>query len=143
VQTETDRKPISYEDITKYTINVENDRYGHVNYKTYLELFEPALNTYLLDRGLTLDDLEQKYGLKSIILTYTVTVHSESFKGDKIIIETKINKIGNTSFTLVQSMKREKLLIADLTMVIVLTNKEGKPTSIPENIKSRFQNPKF
>lgn len=128
-------------DTNEYIIGVENDQYGHINYKAYPGLFEPAQDAYMLARGLTFDEIEKDYGLRSVVPTYTTKVRAESFSGDRVNIETRIERVGSSSFTFDQSMRREETAIADFSMVVVMADLEGKPVSIPSPIREKLQVP--
>lgn len=141
MSSETDNGPKVPVDVTEQVIGVENDQYGHVNYKSYPFLFEPGQDAYIAARGLSWEGIEQELGLRSVVPTYTPTMHSECFKGDKVSVETRIERIGNTSFTFGQSMKRGETPIADFSMVVVLIDRDGKSVSVPPSIREKLQAP--
>ncbi|MFH0749438.1 MAG: thioesterase family protein [Candidatus Gottesmanbacteria bacterium] len=137
--TEADESQPVPVDQTELTIEVENDQYGHVNYKAYPGLFEPGQDAYMSARGLSFDTIEAEHGFRSVVPTYTPKIHAEVFNGDRVNVETRIDRVGNSSFTFGQAMKRGGTHIADYSMVVVLIDGDGAPVSIPDPIRQKLQ----
>lgn len=111
------------------------DSYGHVNYKAYFALLEPAQDQYIEDRGLNgFDEIERRFGLRSFVKKVELINNSELLEGDKAVVTTSIGHIGNTSFSFIQSIALDGRNVADYTIVIVLTNEQGK-APIPNQLR--------
>lgn len=124
------------EDITTTVIGPEYiDQYGHVNYKAYPILLEPSQDAYMESRGVGFKIIEDKFGLRSVVKTYTPTINHDLKAGDQIQIRTGVSRLGKTSITYQQSITRGGIETMDYSMVVILINNEGKPTNIPQEIR--------
>ncbi len=112
--------------ITKITAQVNKDHVNNVSYFKYLE--EARKKIYALCR---------KSGTQAVIVHKSIDFIKEVFDAANLTIETTVQEIGNTSFTLGQKILANEELIASATVVIVTINpKTRKKVSVPENIKN-------
>lgn len=70
-----------------------------------------------------------------------MTYNGELLENDRPIIATSVGRIGNTSISYHQELQKGGESVADLELVVVLVDSEGKPTTIPDDIKSRLIEP--
>src|SRR3989344_8276055 len=130
-------KPISpyATEVTELIVNVENDQYGHTNYKSFPELFEPGQNAYMDPRGIGFDVIEKDYGLRSFVGGFNIKIRGEVFKGDTVSVSTTIkDPLGNSSMVFIQSIHKEDKIVAQYEMVVVLVDENG-PIRIPDGIR--------
>ena len=116
----------------------ECDTYGHMNEAAYLQLFERA-RWEALARGPG-PDLFRRHGVWPAARHATVDYQLPAFPGDVLRVELETGKIGRTSLELHQRATRIKdgALVAELQIVFVMIDGEGKPTPIPPEIATIF-----
>lgn len=115
------------------------DKYGHVNYKKYLDLFRRGQNDFAKKRRLSFSEIEKTYGLRSVVRQMNAEYIGEVFPSEKVLINTKIRKIGNSSFTYHQEILREGKMVTRFDLTIVMIDRNGKPTTIPTDIRTKLQ----
>ncbi|OGK29503.1 hypothetical protein A3B02_02685 [Candidatus Roizmanbacteria bacterium RIFCSPLOWO2_01_FULL_42_14] len=121
---------------TELAIGSEHiDQYGHVNYKAYPALFERGQDAYMALCGVNFDDIEQRFGLRSVVVSIALNYCNELCQGDQTSMVTVIARLGNSSFTFNQKLVHGEEHVADLEMVVVMVNKDGVPTRIPDELR--------
>ena len=113
------------------------DQYGHMNYKAYPALFEPAQDEFMDSRGIGFVAIETRFGLRSVVKLMQVTCHGELLAGDSVDIAT-FAKAGTTSITYVQIAMKSDAVAAEMKLVVVLVDKDGKPTPVPDEIREKI-----
>ncbi|MBI2120918.1 MAG: acyl-CoA thioesterase [Parcubacteria group bacterium] len=114
------------------------DKYGHVNYKKYLDLFRRGQNNFAKKRGIDFGEIEETYGLRSVIRKMSIEYLGEVFPSDRVSIKTRVEKVGNSSFTYSQEILRGEKTVTLFLTVVVMIDKNGKPASIPQDIHSKL-----
>jgi YbgC/YbaW family acyl-CoA thioester hydrolase len=116
----------------------ECDAYGHLNEAAFVQLFERARwDALALGPG---RDLFQRHGVWPAVRHAVVDYHLPAFPGDVLRVEAEVAKVGRTSLTLHQRARRAAggALLAELQIVVVLIDREGKATPLPEEIAAAF-----
>lgn len=113
------------------------DQYGHVNYKSFLAILEQAQNAFMGRRLIGFEEIERRWGLRSLVKTQTVTYYTPLHLGEDAKADTTV-KLGHTSITFSQVVTARDQLVAVLTMVVVFVNKEGFKTLIPDELRALF-----
>ena len=110
----------------------------HVNNLRYLEWFIDVAIEHadLLGCGMSVcKDINLAWVAKSHAIEYI----SPAYQGDRLLIQTWIEKVTPTRITRRYECKRNEQLIAKATTVWVLVDYEsGKPSALPEHIKEKF-----
>ena len=116
----------------------ECDAYGHMNEAAYLQLFERA-RWEALARSAG-QDLFRRHGVWPAARRATVDYRLPAFPGDVLRVELETERLGRTSLELRQRATRTKdgVLVAELQVVFVMIDGEGKPTPIPPEIATVF-----
>ncbi len=116
----------------------ECDAYGHMNEAAYLQLFERA-RWEALARGPGLD-LFRRHGVWPAARRATAEYLLPAFPGDVLRVEMETEKLGRTSLELHQRATRikDEAVVAELQIVFVMIDGEGKPTPIPLEIATVF-----
>ena len=116
----------------------ECDAYGHLNEAAYLEVFERA-RWEALARGPG-QDLFRRHQVWPAVRRATVDYQLPAFPGDVLQVEMETQKVGRTSLELVQRARRSRdgAVVAELQIVFVMIDGEGKPTPIPAEIATVF-----
>jgi len=116
----------------------ECDAFGHLNEAAFVQLFERA-RWDALARGPG-QDLFRRHGVWPAVRRAVVDYHRPAFPGDVIRVEAEVEKVGRTSVTMRQraSHAADGQLLAELEIVVVLIDREGKPVAMPEAIAAAF-----
>ncbi len=117
----------------------DTDAGGVVYYANYLKFLERARSEALSEVGLSNLQIKNDYGalivVKSCNIEFNKSVHLE----DKLKINSFVTSFTKTSFTMNQSIYRNKDIIVKSKVHLVFINKKGKPIKIPENILKRLK----
>jgi YbgC/YbaW family acyl-CoA thioester hydrolase len=118
----------------------ELDAYGHVNHAVFLNYFENARVAYLAQKGMSFRSLMEE-GCFFIIVRAEVDYIKPLIESERIDIVGEIERVGNTSITVVQEMF--KLPARDLVckgrfVAVFADRKTGEPTPVPESFKKAF-----
>jgi 3-oxoadipate enol-lactonase len=116
----------------------ECDAYGHMNEAAYLQLFERS-RWEALARSAG-QDLFRRHGVWPAARRATVDYRLPAFPGDVLRVDVETEKLGRTSFELRQRATRIKdsVLVAELQIVFVMIDSEGRATPIPPEIATVF-----
>ena len=110
------------------------DEYGHVNYKNFPGLFEPAQDAFMAERGCSFDAIERHWALRSFVGKLVVSYKGQVFAGQTIRISTTV-KPGMTSATYHQIMEGPDGIVAELELLVVFVGVSGKATPIPQELR--------
>ena len=110
------------------------DGYAHVNYATHLRWYEDGHRALLDQAGVGFVALQQR-GLRTFIRAANVEYLRELKAGDRIKIETAVERVGRTSMVYNQRILANDALSSRAKMTAVFVDAHGKPTAIPEDVK--------
>ena len=115
----------------------ETDAMRVVHYSKYFVWFEAGRVELLRSVGIQFKDFEKK-GLFFPVVEAMANYKASARFDDEILLKTKITKIGNTSVRFENRMIKlpELSLICEGHTVHVLTDADGRPTQIPEEMKA-------
>ena len=116
----------------------ECDAFGHLNQAAYLQVFERA-RWEILARGPGAD-LFDRNGVWPAVRRATVDYLLPAMPGDVLSVDAEVERLGSTSLELRQRAVRARdgKLLAELHIVFVTVDKEGKPKPLPAEIASIF-----
>ena len=123
-------------EVTVYSY--ECDAFGHLNQAAYLQVFERARWEILAHGpGADLFDRNQVW---PAVRQATVDYLLPAFPGDVLQVDAEVQKVGGTSLEMRQRAVRVRdgKLVAELHIVFVIVDKDGKPKPIPAEIASVF-----
>src|SRR6185437_12871863 len=93
-----EREPVlftQFDSIRAQVGHEQIDGYGHANYRNGHEaLLDIGRQAFLESRGMSYDELWEKYGLKSFIYEHYVKTSDQLFLGDMIDIDTSAQILG-------------------------------------------------
>lgn len=114
----------------------ELDAFGHVNHAVYLNYFEYARFRFLEAAGFPpAEIMERDQGIH--VVRVEVDYRRELRLGDPLEIRTRVDTFRNTSMTLLQEARApEGPVFAEAKVVIVWVGADGRPTRIPDDIRS-------
>lgn len=112
----------------------DTDALGIVNNVKYFYFMEKARFEYWesLSLNVTNDIAQGKY--KPVLVHQECNYYHSLKAGDKIKVEVKVSKIGETSLTTNYYIKKNNLLVANGKTVHVFLNKKNKKIKVPEEV---------
>ena len=115
------------------------DAFGHVNNAVFFSYVEQARIRYLLD---VLTPSEPFDRLPLILARVELDFRSPIFFGEEVEIETRVDRIGRTSFGMSHRMVAgaERRLVGDVQTVLVTYDYEtSAPIPVPDAWRSRME----
>lgn len=115
------------------------DAFGHVNNAVFFSYVEQARIRYLLD---VLTPSEPFDRLPLILARVELDFRSPIFFGDEVEIETRVDRIGRTSFGMSHRMSAgaDRRLVGDVETVLVVYDYErSAPVAVPDAWRSRME----
>lgn len=119
--------------------STEIDGNGHVNNAKYLEYLEWARQEWHKSAGMNRQNLDL-LGIKLVTVNVNINYKKEAFEGEVLSIETELEKVGRSSFVLVQKMyNQNKEIVVDASTTRVAIEKSSKKSCpIPEELKANL-----
>lgn len=118
------------------------DEYGHVNYKYFPRLFEPAQDAFMEKRGAGFVEIERRWSLRSFVKKLAVTYIGQVRPGESISITTEL-VLGNTSMTFKQGIRPHRgsasVTAATIELVVVLVEADGTSCPIPDDLRAMLE----
>ncbi len=118
----------------------DTDAGGVVYYANYLKFFERARTEAIAEIGLSNKKLLEENGIFIIVKSCNIEYKKPAKLEDQIEIKSNIISISNTSFKMRQKAFRDNELITDCEIHLVIVDKKGKPSKIPEILKKKLEN---
>ena len=118
----------------------DTDSGGVVYYANYLKFFERARTEAITEIGLSNKKLLEENGIFIIVKSCNIEYKRPAKLEDQIEIKSNIISISNTSFKMRQKALRDNELITDCEIHLVIVDKKGKPSKIPEILKKKLEN---
>ena len=118
----------------------DTDSGGVVYYANYLKFFERARTEAIAEIGLSNKKLLEENGIFIIVKSCNIEYKRPAKLEDKLEIKSNIISISNTSFKMRQKALRDKELITDCEIHLVIVDGKGKPSKIPEILKKKLEN---
>ena len=125
----------------KYKLKVfyeDTDAGGVVYYANYLKFFERARTDAISNIGLSNKKLLDEYGIFIIVKSCNVEYLKPAKLEDQLEIKSSIISTSNTSFRMKQKAFRDQELITDCEIHLVIVDKSGRPTKIPDILKEKL-----
>ena len=112
----------------------DTDAGGVVYYANYLKFLERARSEALSEVGLSNLKIKKDYGALIVVKSCNIDFIKSAHLEDKLKIKSFVTSFTKTSFTMSQSIYRNKDSIVKSKIQLVFINEKGKPIKIPENI---------
>ena len=116
----------------------DTDAGGVVYYANYLKFFERARTDVISNIGLSNKKLLDEYGVFIIVKSCNVEYLKPAKLEDQLEIKSSIISTSNTSFRMKQKAFRDQELITDCEIHLVIVDKSGRPTKIPDILKEKI-----
>ena len=112
----------------------DTDTGGVVYYANYLKFIERARSEALSEVGLSNLKIKKDYGALIVVKSCNIDFNKSAHLEDKLNINSVITSFSKTSFTMSQSIYRNKDIIVKSKVHLVFVNEKSKPIKIPEKI---------
>tara|TARA_B100002052_G_scaffold101608_1_gene93802 strand:- start:2831 stop:3229 length:399 start_codon:yes stop_codon:yes gene_type:complete len=127
-------------DLTVKVYYEDTDSGGVVYYANYLKFLERARSEAIYTLGFTNSGLLEKHNILLIVKSCNIEYKKPAKLEDKINIISEAISFTKTSFTMKQCILRNNELITEANVHIVIVDKNGKPSKIPEELKQKLEN---
>ncbi len=127
-------------DLTVKVYYEDTDSGGVVYYANYLKFLERARSEALYTLGFTNLGLLEKHNILLIVKSCNIEYKKPAKFEDKINIISEVISFTKTSFMMKQCILRNNELITEANVHIVIVDKNGKPSKIPEELKQKLEN---
>ena len=117
----------------------DTDAGGVVYYANYLKFFERARTEAIAEIGLSNKKLLEENGILIIVKSCNIEYKRPAKLEDQLEVKSSIISISNTSFKMKQKAYRDKELITDCEIHLVIVDEKGKPIKIPEILKKKIK----
>ena len=118
----------------------DTDSGGVVYYANYLKFFERARTEAITEIGLSNKKLLEENGIFIIVKSCNIEYKKPAKLEDQLEVKSKVILISNSSFKMRQRAYRDQELITDCEIHLVIVDKKGKPTKIPDILKKKLEN---
>ena len=119
----------------------DTDCAGIVYYANYLRYFERARTKFLTDKNISLVDFQKK-GIVFAVVNATVDYILPAVYGDRLVIDTKVDSVKNSSFTVHYVVKRksdDRLIATGSTRMACISSDKKKPIRLPVEIRDALR----
>ncbi len=113
----------------------DTDAGGVVYYANYLKFLERARSEAIYSLGISNTEILDKEGVIIIVKSCNIEYKKPAKFEDEIEVVSKISEVKNSSFKMVQVIKKKSDIISVAEVVLVTVNKKGKPVRIPSLLK--------
>ena len=127
-------------DLTVKVYYEDTDSGGVVYYANYLKFLERARSEAIYTLGFTNSGLLEKHNILLIVKSCNIEYKKPAKFEDKINIISEVISFTKTSFLMKQNISRNNELITEANVHIVIVDKNGKPSKIPEELKQKLEN---
>ena len=118
----------------------DTDSGGVVYYANYLKFLERARTEALFSIGYSNNKIQEEFKSLIIVKSCNIEYKKPAKLEDKINIISEVISFTKTSFMMKQCILRKNLLITEANVHIVIVDKNGKPSKIPEELKQKLEN---
>jgi len=116
----------------------DTDAGGIVYYANYLRYFERARTELIYSLGYNHKELSERFNVNIVVHKFSIT-YKRSFKfEDKVTIESFVSNVSNLRIEMMQNALRDKELIAEAVVGLVIVDADGKPKIIPQDLKEKL-----
>ena len=117
----------------------DTDAGGVVYYANYLKYLERARTEALTNIGLSNLKIKDDFEALIIVKSCNIDYKKSAFLEDELNIKSHIISITKTSFTMSQTIIKNKIVIAVAKVHLVFVNEKVKPIKIPKLIVDKFK----
>ena len=126
----------------KYTTRIyyeDTDSGGVVYYANYLKFLERARTEALFSIGFSNRKIQDQFESLIIVKSCNIEYKKSAYLEDELLVRSFVKSITKTSFFMTQIITKGDETIIESQVHLVLINKDGKPTKIPDEIYNKFK----
>ncbi len=118
----------------------DTDAGGIVYHANYLNFAERARTEMIRDFGITNGHLRDDHNILVVVRHIDIDYSASAYLEDELIVESTVEAIGRTSFTLKQIVMRDGLACATMMVKLVCIDTDsGRPVRIPDILKEKIE----
>ena len=117
----------------------DTDSGGVVYYANYLKFLERARTEALFSIGFSNRKIQDQFESLIIVKSCNIEYKKSAYLEDELLVRSFVKSITKTSFFMNQIITKDNQTIIDSQVHLVLINKDGKPTKIPDEIYNKFK----
>ena len=124
----------------KFNLNVkvyyeDTDTGGVVYYANYLKFLERARSEAIYSLGFTNTELFKRNNILLVVKSCNIQYKRPAKFEDELNIVSEVTSFTKTSFIMQQNILRNNELISTAEVHIVVVDKNGKPSKLPDELK--------
>jgi acyl-CoA thioester hydrolase len=112
----------------------DTDCGGVVYYANYLKYMEEARTEFLLQKGIELPKLAERE-IWFVVARVEIDYKAPARYQDKLTVSARLEEARMTTVKFYQEVKRENVLVARATTVLICIGRDFKPIPVPEEVK--------
>jgi len=116
----------------------DTDAGGIVYHSNYLKFAERGRTEALRAAGWDHKRVADEFGILFIVRHAEINYRAPARLDDLIEVRTSVEVIGNTSMTMQQDIWRDDKVLAEIKIVLVAVNSDGKPVRFPPQLRQIF-----
>ena len=117
----------------------DTDSGGVVYYANYLKFLERARTEALFSIGFSNKKIQEEFEALIIVKSCNIEYKKSAYLEDNLSIRSFIKSITKTSFMMNQIITKDKDIIVEAKIHLVLVNEKAKPIKIPEIVFENFK----
>ena len=117
----------------------DTDSGGVVYYANYLKFLERARTEALFSIGFSNRKIQDQFETLIIVKSCNIEYKKSAYLEDELLVRSFVKSITKTSFFMTQIITKGDETIIESQVHLVLINKDGKPTKIPDEIYIKFK----
>ena len=112
----------------------DTDAGGIVYHSNYLNFCERARTDWLRTIDIGRERLQNEFDIMFVVRRATIEWKRPAKLDDLLLIETRLQAIGKVRMTLIQTVRRDEVVLAIVEVEVVAVNSQFVPTLLPETL---------
>lgn len=120
----------------------DTDAQGIVYHANYLRFFEAARTEFLRSLDIELIDMVKKHGVQFAVVGLNIKYHKPAYLDDKVLLVSRISKIGSSSVIYQQEMYRPDkngILLCSADVKLVTVDVNMRPCRVPNILREEIK----
>ena len=126
-------QPIESCDVEIRVRYAETDAFGYLHHAQYLVYFELGRTELLRANGIRYRDMEER-GLFYVVARFDCRFRAPAGYDDLLTLTTRTAKLTRVRVDHSYELKRDGQLLAEANSTLVLVDRDGKPTTLPDDL---------
>jgi YbgC/YbaW family acyl-CoA thioester hydrolase len=115
------------------------DHYNHVNHGKYSDIFESAQKEFLKKRNASFGKIFDEFELRIVQRVFHIEFIKPLYLGDCVIVCTKLETSGKTSFVFNQIIKKDDFIVTECRTVYVVIDINNNKIHMPDELRKRLK----